>query len=206
MKICILDTCDKQHDSHGYCANHARQFRRWGRIRSKEELSNEIAERNKNNKANLGKKWTDEAKKRHSEKLKGRTLNTGRTHFKKGFESWNTGKSDWMTEVHKESLRRASTGRTPWNKGKKVEQMQGERNWMWAGDSVSYRTLHKWVERYLGKPTQCSECKVDGLSNHQIHWSNISGDYKRDLNDWQRLCAKCHGAYDRKLRVARMRG
>lgn len=27
-------------------------------------------------------------------------------------------------------------------------------------------------------------------------WSNISGEYKRNLADWQRLCAKCHQLYD----------
>jgi len=25
-----------------------------------------------------------------------------------------------------------------------------------------------------------------------IHWHNISGEYKRDVSDWIRLCAKCH--------------
>lgn len=206
MKICKHEPCDKKHDSHGYCANHARQFRKWGRIRTKEERRLELSERNKRVKPNLGKKWSEESKEAQSARFKGRTLNTGRTHFKKGASSWNKGLKGWLTPEHMGSLCKANIGKTPWNKDKRMEAISGENNWIWAGDKVSYRTLHKWVERYLGKPEQCSECLVNGLTGRQIHWSNISGKYKRDLSDWQRLCAKCHKAYDKKLKLARIGG
>lgn len=66
----------------------------------------------------------------------------------------------------------------------------------WKGDEVSYRSLHKWVEKHLGKPHFCEHCKKSDLKHRQYHWANISGEYIRNVNDWRRLCVKCHKAYD----------
>lgn len=79
---------------------------------------------------------------------------------------------------------------------KRIVHYQNEKHWMWKGDGVPYRTLHQWVESHLGKPGKCSACGISA-KGHQIHWANKSREYKRDLSDWIRLCAKCHGAYDR---------
>lgn len=70
----------------------------------------------------------------------------------------------------------------------------------WKGSAVGYRALHRWVELYLGKPDKCNSCGQTGLSGKKIHWSNKSGEYRRDLGDWQRLCAKCHREYDLTLK------
>lgn len=111
-----------------------------------------------------------------------------------------------MTKQIKENISEATKGRKSPNKGKKMPWVTGDNNHNWKGDNASYRSLHSWVARKLGQPTTCSECGKTNLFGRAIHWSNISGDYRRELDDWQRLCAKCHGAYDKKLRVARMRG
>lgn len=87
-------------------------------------------------------------------------------------------------------------GKTAWNKGTDTFQLQGEKNGVWKGDKVTYRPLHSWVERMLGKPCKCEFCLKDGLTGHKIHWANKSHLYKRDLTDWIRLCAKCHKGYD----------
>lgn len=100
-------------------------------------------------------------------------------------------------------------GRTPWNKGKKCLYVTernlkanpsptGSNHWKWAGDSVSYRALHKWVISKLGQPTECEYCKTTNLIGHDIHWANISKEYKRDTKDWIRLCARCHKKFDSK--------
>lgn len=60
----------------------------------------------------------------------------------------------------------------------------------------TYRVMHKWVESRMGKPTKCTHCSKDGLTAHKIHWANLSGQYMRDVNDWMRLCAKCHKNFD----------
>lgn len=68
----------------------------------------------------------------------------------------------------------------------------------WKGDKVGYSALHDWVERKLGKPDTCASCGRDKLTGHYIQWANISGQYRRDLTDWIRLCAKCHWHFDRR--------
>lgn len=73
-----------------------------------------------------------------------------------------------------------------------INKVWGDKNSEWKGDRVGYRALHKWVERELGRPTDCKNCGKLGLTGHQIHWANISGEYKRDLTDWIRLCTFCH--------------
>lgn len=52
------------------------------------------------------------------------------------------------------------------------------------------------MRRNLGTPDTCEECGRTGLIGRQIHWANVSKEYKRDLADWIRLCQKCHKAYD----------
>jgi len=64
----------------------------------------------------------------------------------------------------------------------------------WKGDDVSYSALHAWVRRKLGKPSLCDECKT--RDSKQFEWANISGEYKRNLSDWKRLCSKCHRNFD----------
>lgn len=73
---------------------------------------------------------------------------------------------------------------------------EGPLNGMWKGERVSYRNLHRWVERRIGKPRECSACVVRG-EGHRMHWANKSGQYQRSLSDWIRLCPQCHGEYDK---------
>ena len=75
-------------------------------------------------------------------------------------------------------------------------KMVGKENYKWRGDKVGYNALHTWVQRTLGTPDTCEHCGKSGLSGRQIHWANKSKEYKRDKNDWVRLCAKCHIKYD----------
>ena len=74
----------------------------------------------------------------------------------------------------------------------------GADNHEWKGDKVGYVPLHLWVRRHRGNPTKCEHCDRDGVTGRFIHWANKSRLYKRDLDDWIRLCAKCHYKYDRK--------
>jgi hypothetical protein len=70
--------------------------------------------------------------------------------------------------------------------------------WNWKGDKVGYEALHRWVSSHKGKPKVCEHCGVVETNNYKIHWANKSHKYFRDLNDWLRLCAKCHKKYDKK--------
>ncbi len=68
----------------------------------------------------------------------------------------------------------------------------------WKGDKVGYQGVHQWVTRVLGKPNYCEHCKSTKKGYYE--WSNISNKYKRDVTDWQRLCARCHYDFDLRLR------
>jgi len=73
--------------------------------------------------------------------------------------------------------------------------ISGENNFNWKGNKVGYRALHNWIENHLGKPLNCSNCglnKIPKGKKRYFQWANISHKYKRDLNDWIRLCVKCH--------------
>lgn len=73
--------------------------------------------------------------------------------------------------------------------------MFGENNPAWKGDSAGYVPKHAWINRHGGKPKNCSHCGTTKAK--KFEWANVSGNYKRDLNDWIRLCTKCHHKMDR---------
>lgn len=120
--------------------------------------------------------------------------------FKKGNVPWNAGliiETPLACRPKKGEHRSPETefvkGRISWNKGKKHPKIRGENHHFWKGDNVGYYSLHAWVKRKLGKAMVCSNCGA--VKN--IDWSNISGKYLRDVNDYQALCRKCHLQYDR---------
>ncbi len=61
------------------------------------------------------------------------------------------------------------------------------------GTDKEYNTLHRWVEKQLGKPQECENC---GITEGRFEWANISDDYKKDVSDWARLCKRCHRYFD----------
>lgn len=87
---------------------------------------------------------------------------------------------------------------------KRKGQLLNEKNHMWKGEQVSYRNLHRWVERHLGKPKRCEYCGKTG-SAKQIHWANKSHLYLRDLSDWLRLCVSCHKKYDKVTTISNVK-
>ena len=107
----------------------------------------------------------------------------------------------WSNPKNIEMQSRLHKGQKPWNTGTKGIHLIGEKNPQWKGDNVGYHSLHSWIHRQLGMPDICEECKNFHLSGHKIHWANISGEYKRDINDWIRLCTHCHAEYDTGRRV-----
>lgn len=142
-----------------------------------------------------GWKMTDEQKKRLS-----------LAH--KGIISWNKGLKH--SEKHRLALSKAWVERKrsgrgkAWNKDKKglqvawnkgiPSEIKDEHKFNWKGDKVGYGGLHQWIGRKLGKPKKCEDCGT--IKAKMYNWANISGEYKRDLKDWKRLCRKCHHRFD----------
>jgi len=74
------------------------------------------------------------------------------------------------------------------NRGRNIPSTTGENNHKWVGDKVGYRALHAWVNRHKPKGNKCSQCGKE----KKLQAANISGEYKRDVSDYEWLCAKCH--------------
>jgi len=102
--------------------------------------------------------------------------------------------------IHKRGYKLSEETRLRQSKARKGHpsyySAKGSDNNKWKGEKASYRAKHIWMETNYGKPETCENCGKVGLSGHQIHWANISGEYKREREDWKRLCVSCHGEYD----------
>lgn len=82
-------------------------------------------------------------------------------------------------------------GSIPWNKGK--PGLRGKDSPLWKGDKASYSAMHKWIRRQKTKSDCCEKCGKIG----RLELANISGKYKRDVNDFEWLCIKCHRNMDK---------
>ena len=80
------------------------------------------------------------------------------------------------------------------NKGKILGPVGPNCSW-WKGDRAGYEALHDWVRKYKPKLNYCEKCGKEKL----LELSNISGEYKRDVNDYEWLCRSCHIKKDRVL-------
>ena len=69
----------------------------------------------------------------------------------------------------------------------------GERHQHWKGDAVGYMGVHNWLRRHKPKAGACSNCGRVGRTD----WANISGEYRRDFDDYLELCRSCHIRADR---------
>ncbi len=100
---------------------------------------------------------------------------------------------------------RFKIGDIPHNKGKTKEdyepskktsrKMKGKSNPMWKGNRVKRIALHNWVRRSKPKPKLCEKCG----KNEPYDLANISGEYKRDINDFEWICRSCHMGDDGRL-------
>lgn len=106
--------------------------------------------------------------------------------FKKGHIPWNKDKK--RPPFSEEWKRRMSEGQ----KGKKL----AENNPNWKGNDVGYTGLHDWVGKKLPKPELCECCN----EKPPFDLCNISGEYKRDLDNWEWLCRKCHMTKDGRMK------
>ena len=85
---------------------------------------------------------------------------------------------------------------------KKIGQAQlAENNHHWFGNKTKYQGVHKWVRSRLKKPELCQRCAINPPK--QMH--NISGKYRRDLDDWLYVCVKCHAEIDGRVRRLKQR-
>jgi hypothetical protein len=71
---------------------------------------------------------------------------------------------------------------------------RGERKGENISNGYQKSLLHKWIRKHKPKSEICQLC---GEKKEKLHLSNISGEYKRDINDFWWLCFPCHMRFDR---------
>lgn len=109
-----------------------------------------------------------------------------------------------FTREHRERLSKALKGR----KFSKMRRKRmgvakiGSKNPMWKGNDVKKEGLHQWVKRRLEKPNLCTNCE----RRKPYDLANISGEYKRDINDYEWVCRSCHMRKDGRLKKFRING
>jgi hypothetical protein len=76
-----------------------------------------------------------------------------------------------------------------------TQKQAGENNFQWKGDEVGYISLHNWIRRHKPKLELCEDCKEE----ESYDLANISGEYKRDINDYKWVCRRCHMKEDGRI-------
>lgn len=77
----------------------------------------------------------------------------------------------------------------------KSKSKLGKKNPAWKGNKVGYSSLHEWVRIRKPKTKFCMHCKI--RPPHDL--ANISGNYERNIYDFEWLCRKCHMKSDGRL-------
>jgi hypothetical protein len=70
-----------------------------------------------------------------------------------------------------------------------TNRMFGPDNPQWKVDMVGYGSLHDYVKFHLSKPDSCQRC---AKKTTHLDVANKSGEYRRDFDDWEWICRKCH--------------
>ena len=109
--------------------------------------------------------------------------------FPKGHKPWNAG-TKGLIKPNKGSFKKGE------HRSRATEFKKGGMP-RWKGLDASYQAKHIWIYKNLGQPHFCEDCGDKTLRHRQYHWASISGKYLRDLDDWRRLCAKCHKKFDK---------
>lgn len=75
----------------------------------------------------------------------------------------------------------------------------------WLGDQAQYSGIHRWIQQNWQKTGICEECgsipTTKGRNKWATQWSNNDHLYKRDREEWQELCPKCHKKKDKEIRT-----
>ena len=110
----------------------------------------------------------------------------------KGFKNPHT--KEWNKKISEGVKRQWAEGR-----GNPVgiissKKPKGVKHYAWKGEKVSYWGMHMWIVREKGLPKSCEHCGRTDRKKYE--WANKDHTYKRNLDDYIRLCTSCHRKYD----------
>lgn len=63
-------------------------------------------------------------------------------------------------------------------------------------DKNLYKRIHDWARKNVPKPNRCAGKEHQGDNSKPLEISNNSRLYKFEIDDWEWICHKCHGAKD----------
>jgi hypothetical protein len=144
----------------------------------------------------LGRRLNEETKEKLREKMLGQNNPFfGRTHTpESNMKNRLAHIGKRVSQETREKLRIINTGKKmsleAIEKTRKANLR--EKNYNWLGEEAGYQAKHSWIRRNKEKTKNCQRCG----SNRHIDFANISGKYKRDVNDFICLCRSCHKNYD----------
>ena len=126
-------------------------------------------------------------------------INSGK--FQKGHIPWHKGKTGVYSE---ERLKEMSETRKGTKLSEEIKRKmkesahRDEDHYGWKGDDVGIAGLHVWIKKRKPKSEVCEICgkKEDKNGRMKLELSNITGEYKRDINDFQWVHHSCHVNYD----------
>jgi hypothetical protein len=110
------------------------------------------------------------------------------------------------TSIHLQNMRISRLGNVPWNKGKNVPQITGDKSPHWKGKKASYEAKHIFLKNHFGKANKCenTDCKYPRFNSKGVYlkkpkryeYANITGEYTHNKEDYKQLCPSCHRRYD----------
>lgn len=80
---------------------------------------------------------------------------------------------------------------------------KGKDSPIWKGDNVLYYSKHSYVKRLKGKPQKCEFCGTTEIPKGRkqwFEWANVDHKYRRNPEDYIRLCVPCHRKYDKLIK------
>jgi len=72
---------------------------------------------------------------------------------------------------------------------------KGRQHWRFS-QNPTRGAIHKWLNKWYGKATECVNSECDKTSTH-YEWAKIKGKkYTKEIKSYMPLCRKCHTKYD----------
>ena len=80
------------------------------------------------------------------------------------------------------------------------QKLSGSNNGQWREDA-KYTAKHMWAYKHIARTGTCQKCgrEPEPYKGMKVgtDFANLSGEYKRDIEDWVELCRSCHGKVDK---------
>jgi hypothetical protein len=131
-------------------------------------------------------------------------MSKNKTSFKKGHKGIGNvfRKGHKHSQEVKDKISKIHKGRKLTEEHKRKIGRKGSKNASWKGDKATYSVKHLWIVREKGKAKDgvCVDCGNNKDEGSRLEWSNKDHKYKRNVNDYDIRCKKCHIKFDKLIK------